>query len=204
LGRLLVVLALAMAACSSTAPTTTSTSTAGSPSVNASTSSLSALVGQWELDRTCSALVQAETEAHLTDQITYDALQELLDDSVTTSNWDPSNPCAQAKPPTEHPHTFWPEGTFNSYDENGEEVDEAPYTIQGDQVTIHNPDFGDVTLKYRAKESSLTMDPVIPENCSSDTCHETLSYAFAVSFPGETWTRVTSGPHVPPGTGSSG
>jgi hypothetical protein len=86
--------------------------------------------------------VQAETKAHLTDEITYEHLQELLDASVASSNWDPANPCAHARPPTEHSHTFWPDGTFNSYDESGEQVDEAPYAVQGDRVTIGNPDFG--------------------------------------------------------------
>jgi hypothetical protein len=184
-----VVLAVVLVGCTSTSSTSSPSSTTSrtdateSPSGSASTSSYPALVGQWKLGRTCSALVKAMTKAHVTDEITYEQLQELLDNSVKASNWDPKDPCAHAAPPTEHSHTFWPDGRFNSYDENGEPVDDAPYTIKGDRVTIHNPDFDDATIKYRATATELTLDPVIPTNCSSNACRQTLFVRFRGLLP---------------------
>jgi hypothetical protein len=68
-------------------------------------------VGQWELDRTCAAIVKAEKDAHLPELITFENLQELLDVVVNSDNWDRAHPCAHARPPTEHSHTFWAGGT---------------------------------------------------------------------------------------------
>jgi hypothetical protein len=50
------------------------------------------------------------------------------------ATWDPADPCANATPPIEHSHTFWENGSFNSYDQNGQQVDEGSYTIVDDHT----------------------------------------------------------------------
>lgn len=204
--RAVLALGLAMlTACSVKAATTGSSPAASaSPAVRISVSALPDLVGEWQFLRTCAALVKVETDAHLTDLITFQHLAELIDGSVNEANWDPSRPCAGAKPPTEHSHTFWANGAFNSYDENGRQVDQGTYTIDGHNFTISNPDFGDWTFNYRVTGETIAFDVVIPKNCTATPCREGLAWAFSVAFPGQSWTRVTSGPDVPPGTGSSG
>jgi hypothetical protein len=51
----------------------------------------------------------------------------------------PSHPCAHAKPPTGHSHTFWAGGTFNSYDENGNRVDDGVYELIDDHTFTFSP-----------------------------------------------------------------
>jgi hypothetical protein len=172
--------------------------------VSISPSPLPPLVGQWELNRTCAAIVKALTKAHLTNFIPQD-ITELIkgvpENGPLPDTWDPAHPCVHAKPPTEHSHTFWAGETnnFNSYDENGQQVDDGTYTIIDD----HTFGIGDSTFHFRVTGDKLQLSVVVPKDCSTKHCREELGWAFSVAYPGQTWTRVTSGPHVPPGTGSS-
>ena len=154
-----------------------------------------ALIGQWELDRTCEALVQALTTAGHPEVIRI-AAGELVAGNVdgqVPSDWDPDNPCAKALPPTPHSHTFWPNGRFNSYDENGDEVDDDTWAIVDDEtITI-----GGSTFTYAVTADSLRMEPVVPAGPCSGQCQDDLAWMYSVSYPGSTWQRVTSGPHVP-------
>jgi hypothetical protein len=98
-------------------------------------------------------------------------------------------------PPFEHSHTFWPDGQFNSYDQVGNEVDGGRYTLVDDErFTMGEPK---ITFVFTAKGDILQMDVELPQECSSDHCQETLAWAISVADPGQSWTRVTSGPHVP-------
>ena len=85
-----------------------------------------------------------------------------------------------------HSHTFWADGSFNSYDQHDNEVDAGPYTfINGD--TIHLCSDGnltcakndwDATLHYRILNGDeITFDVVIPENCSTKQCQAALGWA---------------------------
>src|SRR5207249_11896313 len=38
------------------------------------------------------------------------------------------------RPPTAHTHTFWADGTFSSYNENGQQVDDGTYVIVDDHT----------------------------------------------------------------------
>jgi hypothetical protein len=214
---LLSLILLVGAACSSNpskavAPPTASRAPAAS---TASASPLSPLVGQWEFKRTCAAIVSALAKAGLTDLIPQDIGETIKgwpEDGSVPASWDPSHPCAHAKPPTEHSHTFWADGSFNSYDENGNEVDKDTYELVDD----HTLAFKYITMHYSVAGDSLRLDVVIPPNCTTKrivgyddeghpvSCREILAWAFSVAYPGQVWTRVTSGPHVPAGTGSSG
>jgi hypothetical protein len=153
-----------------------------------------ALVGQWELDRTCQAIVAALTKAGHPELIRV-GVGELVKGNINgevPSGWDPKQPCSTALPPTPHSHTFWPNGMFNSYDENGNEVDDGPWAIVDDQTFT----IGESTFKYAIAGDALTFEPVVPADCSGQ-CKDALGWTYSVSFPGSAWHRVTSGPHAP-------
>jgi hypothetical protein len=176
-------------AASSAAPAATASS---APSATASPRP--ALVGQWELDRTCQAIVAALTKAGHPELIRA-GVGELVKGNINgevPSGWDPNQPCATALPPTPHSHTFWPNGMFNSYDENGNQVDDGPWAIVDDQTFT----IGESTFKYAIAGDALTFEPVVPADCSGQ-CREALGWTYSVSFPGSPWHRVTSGPHAP-------
>ena len=154
-----------------------------------------ALVGQWQLNRTCQAIVDVLTAAGHPELIEQD-VGELVEGNVDGNvppGWDSAHPCVKALPPTPHSHTFWPNGTFNSYDEHGNEVDDAPWaSVDADSFTI-----GSSTFTYTITDGNkLRFEPDVPTSCSGE-CSRMLWWVYAVSYPGSTWTRITSGPHVP-------
>lgn len=207
MGRSILVLALlAVVGCSSNGSTTIRSATT-EPGVTASVSAapLPHLVGQWALNKTCAAIVNALTQAGLADLISLDVAEtlKLPENAPLPASWDPSHPCADAKPPTEHSHTFWADGAFNSFDQNGQQVDDGQYKLVNDHTFIF-PGSIPITMHYRIQGDTIMFDPVIPKNCTTKQCRGTLAWAFSVANPGQTWTRVTSGPNVPFGTGSSG
>jgi len=174
----------------STAAAAATASSAPTPSA----SQRSALVGQWELDRTCQAIVDALTKAGHPELIR-GAAGELVKGNINgevPADWDPTHPCATALPPTPHSHTFWPNGMFNSYDENGNQVDDGPWAVIDD----HTFTIGKSTFIYSVAGDALTFEPVVPADCSGQCCDD-LGWMYAVSYPGSAWHRVTSGPHVP-------
>jgi hypothetical protein len=97
-----------------------------------------------------------------------------------------------ALPPTPHSHTFWPNGMFNSYDENDNQVDDGPWAIVDDQTMT----IGSSTFTYTIAGNALMLEPVTPADCSGQ-CLDDLGWMYSVSFPGSAWHRVASGPHVP-------
>ena len=121
---------------------------------------------------------------------------KLPENAPLPANWDPSDPCADAKPPTEHSHTFWPDGEFNSYDQNGQQVDNGPYKIVNDH-TFTIGDRTPTTFHYWIRGDTIMFDVVVPKDCTTKHCLGVLAWAFSVANPGQEWTRVTSGPNVP-------
>ena len=213
---LIAFLLLVAAACgsqdgSASAPPT-GARTSRSPS--AASPPLPPLVGQWTLNLTCKALVTALREAHAADLIprTVGEFVPTTSSGELPSDWDPRHPCAHARPPTEHSHTFWADGTFNSYDQDGQQVDEGTYQVVDDHTFVFPPG---LTMTYVVQEHGLQLDVVPPKDCTDEhvvthyedgqpvTCRELLAWAYSVAFPGQTWTRVTTGPHVPPGSGDA-
>jgi hypothetical protein len=117
------------------------------------------------------------------------------------ANWDASHPCADARPPTVHAHTFWADGGFNSYDQNDRQVDEGAYKPVNNRTFIF-PGKIPITVHYRVDGDTIVFEPEVPNNCSSNPdCLGAIGYVLIVTFPGETWTRVTSGNNVPAGSG---
>jgi hypothetical protein len=196
---LLAFALVALAACDSTGPSTVAASTSPSATVSVSETPRPPLVGQWALKKTCDMIVQALTKAGLENLIPLDVGETLKipENAPLPANWDPSHPCADAKAPYEHSHTFWPDGEFNSYDQDGQEVDNGPYTIVNDRTFFLGTRSHHTTFHYRIRGDTIMFDVVIPKDCSSEDCLGTLAWAFSVANPGQTWTRVTSGPNAP-------
>ena len=154
---------------------------------------MSPLVGHWVLEKSCEATVGGLRASGLEE---FSAKVLMMEETISDAHdFDPRNPCARAVPPFEHSHTFWPDWQFNSYDQVGNEVDSGTYTLTAeDSFTMGEPT---ITFLFTAEGDSLQMDVELPQECSSDQCQETLAWAISVADPGQSWTRVTSGPHVP-------
>lgn len=200
LSRLSLVLVLTVEACGTAGPSgapSPATPTAV-PTVVTSPSAqptriTSAIVGKWRLDRTCAAIVRAVTEANHSELIPM-VVSELVSEAPAGAGADP---CANALSPVKHSHTFWPDGTFNSYDENENEADWGTWMlVDSDTVEVGAPPTTS-RFDFVVNGDRLQLTPVIPANCTSQDCVNTLGWAFAVSFPGESWTRESSGAHVP-------
>jgi hypothetical protein len=165
---------------------------------SASNGAVSPLVGQWSLNKTCAMIVNALTKAGLTDLIAVD-VPELLRGSVNGGlppDYDPAKPCADALPPVEHSHTFWRNGMFNSYDENGQQVDDGMYTVIDDH-TFRIGDPPGPIFTFTVRGDTIAFDVMAPVPCTTQDCRSGLAWAYSVANPGQLWTRVTSGPHVP-------
>ena len=114
-----------------------------------------------------------------------------------TAPFDPKDPCAHALPPVKHSHTFWQDGTFNSYDEHEQEVDNGVWVlVDSDTIKVGEP-VADAEFTWAVIGDQLSLTPVIDTSCTTRECADRIGWQFAVAFPGETWTKVTSGPHVP-------
>jgi hypothetical protein len=152
------------------------------------------LVGQWELARTCQALVDGLIEAGHPELITKEELSELVetDDNDVPIDWDPTHPCAHALPPVAHSHTFWPNGYFNSYMDTGRRVDDGDWTIVDSQTFA----IDQWQFHYVVSSDELRMEPIDPEPCDA-ACDDAIGWMYAVAFPGQAWTRVTEGPNAP-------
>jgi len=174
-----------VAATASLAPTTP-----GSPA--------SALVGKWSLELRCEALADAVSKANRPELLPL-VITEVIEggeNGTVPSGWDPAKPCANALPPFKHSHTFWPDGRFNSYDENDAEVDRGKWVrVDDSTVKIGDPPRG--IFKWSVTGNELLLTPVPPVDCTTSECIGTLSWQFNVAFPGEPWTRQSTGAHIP-------
>ena len=81
---------------------------------------------------------------------------------------------------------------FNSYDEQGQQVDDGSWAVIDD----HTMTIGTSTFAYAITDDALRFEPIVPPDCNV-ACRDALGWMYGVSFPGSTWHRVTSGPHVP-------
>jgi hypothetical protein len=152
------------------------------------TPDLDPIVGEWLRANTCEDLVQA---------LASEGLQEFAAESVggaalltTPENVpakDPKHPCADAAGPIEHSHKFWADGTFNSYNQFGEQVDDDEYEIV-DENTIM---FAGFEIDYEVGGDTIVFSFTVPNSCTSNGCRQRAAYAVNVFLPGETWERVS-------------
>ncbi len=89
----------------------------------------------------------------------------------------------------EHSHFFTADGAFGSRDENGQQVDEGTYTLEGDDVVVINGD----TFHYRIEGDSISLSRIrstsriAPPGCAASSA----TWVLTVAMPGTTWTRAS-------------
>lgn len=99
---------------------------------------------------------------------------------------DPEHPCEGASP-TKHSHFFTAEGQFGSRNEFGQQVDAGTYEIVDDDTFV----FGGVqAFNYHLDGDTIMFEPMLPDDCSTEQCHENSILAVSVALPGLTWERV--------------
>jgi hypothetical protein len=97
---------------------------------------------------------------------------------------DPAHPC-RGSITRKHSHFFTAGGQFGSLDAEGQQVDDGPYRLVGDDTVV----IGGVTFRYQIRGGdSLQLRPIIPK-CAPG-CFE-AGWSVAVAYPGYTWHRVT-------------
>jgi hypothetical protein len=80
----------------------------------------------------------------------------------------------------EHSHSFGEDGSFASYDQNGQQVDEGTYEIIDDRTLTHvDPP---IPARFRIEDDTATFDAVLP-NCKTEGCREAAAYVVSVFFP---------------------
>jgi hypothetical protein len=137
------------------------------------------LVGEWGTENVCEDQVRAFKEAGLDDLVS-----EWVEDYPGQKPTE-ADPCHGAKP-IQHSHGFGEDGSFASYDENGEQVDDGTYVAVDDRTfTLGDPP---VTVHYRIEGDKATFDVVDPA-CKPKRCRESAAYVTSVFFP-RTYERV--------------
>jgi hypothetical protein len=188
----LIILGLLAAGCGGSESTNAGPSPAQTPQASrasgSATPNLDPIVGEWLRANTCEDLVQA---------LASKGLQEFAAQSVggaalltTPENVpakDPMHPCADAAGPIDHSHKFWADGTFNSYNQFGEEVDEDEYEIV-DENTIQ---FAGFEIDYKVDAGTIVFSFTVPKSCMSNGCRQRAAYAENVFIPGKAWERVS-------------
>jgi hypothetical protein len=159
-------------------PTASLTSTPGADSI----------VGEWQRAPTCEELVQALTERGFGD-FAAEAVggAVLLTTPENVPAKDPKHPCADAAGPIKHSHKFWKDGTFNSYDQNGRQVDDGKYEI----VDFNTILFAGFHVDYRIDGDTIVFSLAVPKSCTSKDCRAMAAYAINVFYPGKVWQRVS-------------
>jgi hypothetical protein len=152
-------------------------------------SSPETLVGEWELERDCTEIVEALEEAGL-EEFTLEviAVAEMVPGVVNdpTQFEDPNNPCKGALP-SKHSHFFTADGEFGSRNEFGEQVDEGTYELVDDDTFVLGEN---ATFNYEIDGDTIMFEPVIPADCSTKACHANAVGMVSVAFPGQKWERI--------------
>lgn len=153
---------------------------------------VSPLVGTWTRVTTCREAVQAQTEAGFEVNVRELAGSEWLLEVDRIA--DPAHPCKGAVP-REHSHFWTEDGQFGSLDWNGNQVDEGTYEIIDDHALVMPYGFEQgppiqVEFRYDIQGDTLTLNPLIPTNCSTKHCQEAASWSVSVAYPGKTWKRL--------------
>lgn len=170
----LAVLILGAVGCGSDDSNDESAATTTTPSVEETNAAADAeLVGEWSTENVCEDQLRAFQEAGLDDLVS-----EWVTDYPGLKSTD-SDPCHGAKP-VEHSHGFGEDGSFASYDANGQQVDDGSY-ITVDDRTFILADPG-VTVHYRIEGDEATFKVVLPD-CTTERCQESNAYVTSVFFP---------------------
>jgi hypothetical protein len=192
-GAIAVVAMILASGCSTgtTAPTASpSVPTGVGASAAPSVSTTNNLVGSWHRAQSCQEMLAAFEAAGLAESHADWLTGNFLGGSPAPSGGDV---CAGAHGPLEHSHFFTETGDFGSTDENGQQVDEGDYVIEGDGKVAfpsHATEFGyarDLAVDYAIKDDTLTFRVVLPEPCDS-SCKDAFAWALT-AFASGPWQR---------------
>jgi hypothetical protein len=168
-------------------PVPTETASSAAPSVAATTNNL---VGSWHRAQTCQEMLAAFEAAGLAESHADWLTGNFFGGSPAPSGGDV---CGGALGPLEHSHYFTETGDFGSTDENGQQVDDGDYVIEGNGKVAfpsHATEFGygaDLAVDYAIKDGVLTFNVALPQSCDS-SCKD--AYAWALSaFASGPWER---------------
>ena len=171
-----------------TAPSVSASAAPAEPSTSASAAT-SAIVGEWvgthDCNRILKMLTDAGLEEFLGDAIYGNLLVPGVDPSTTTVK-DPEHVCDEAVQRA-HSHFFTADGRFGSKDHNGQQVDDAPYRLEGRDVVV----IGDQAFHYSIEGDELTLVPpkVDISGCTTRECRFAATWVLMVAMPGTTWKR---------------
>jgi hypothetical protein len=192
-GRL-TVLAVAvgmLAACGGSSGASTPSSSAGGISADGATGTTAGtapLVGRWMQVHTCDQLVAGLEGVGLgatAPAVVGDFFPGVSVDELAAKN----DLCSGAKP-QRHFHFFDAKGSFGSIDQHGQQVDDGPYAIEGDELHI-----SDGAWTFTISGNQLKLEPVISDaqlEAALAAPHEwsTAGWIVAVAYPGSRWQRV--------------
>jgi hypothetical protein len=118
----------------------------------------SPIEGRWQQRHTCQQLVDALDHFGLAATAPGVVLDYFPDSSAKQVAAKPDI-CAGATPQV-HAHFFDAQGAFGSLDGAGQQVDNGPYTVDGQILTI-GTDQGDGRFRITRRGDELTLEPVI-------------------------------------------
>jgi hypothetical protein len=193
IGAIAVAAMILASGCSTgaTAPTAsrsvpTEIASSAVPSVTATNN----LVGSWHRAQTCEEMLAAFEAAGLAESHADWLTGNILGGSPAPSRGDV---CAGAQRPLEHSHFFTETGDFGSTDQDGQQVDDGDYVIEGSSKVAfpsHASEFGyaaDLAIDYAITNGVLTFHVAWPKPCDS-SCKD--AYAWALSaFASGPWER---------------
>ena len=107
-------------------------------------------------------------------------------DPSTEAFKDPAKPCEGAVTRA-HSHFFTANGQFGSNDFRGQQVDDGPYRVEGDDVLV----IGDQRFSYHIDGDQLNLEPPAFDaaTCTTVACRGTAGWTLMVAMPGMTWKR---------------
>jgi hypothetical protein len=196
-----VLFAVGAAGCGSddssgTATGTGRTEPAATP--NASTSepapsSGSPIEGLWEQEHSCQQLVDALADSGLA-SVAAGVVGDYFPDQTPQELAAKDDPCAGAVP-QRHAHFFTADGQFGSVDADDQQVDDGPYRVQGDVLTIGDEGESAGRFRYTVTGDTLTLEPLVRDRDRQKALANPLDFNLAgwqvaVSYGGLPFTRV--------------
>jgi hypothetical protein len=187
----------ALAACgaSSAAPSSTEEDAGTSPAAapdETTTAVASPLVGLWMQVHTCEQLVTGLEEAGL-GEIAPAVVGDFFPDQTPKELAAKEDLCSGARQ-QRHFHFFDASGAFGSLDQHREQVDDGPYTVEGDTLHICDETWGG-TWTFAISGNHLSLTPVISDEQIEEALADPFGFSpagwmVAVAYPGTTWKRV--------------
>ncbi|MDX6375639.1 MAG: hypothetical protein QOD98_4627 [Nocardioidaceae bacterium] len=159
-----------------------------SSSAPSATSATSVIEGRWEQEHTCQQLVDALDAAGLA-ALAPGVVGDYFPDRTPQQLARKANVCSGAQP-QRHAHFFTSDGAFGSLDQHGQQVDDGPYEVSGDTLTIAEGEF-----HYSVDGDTLVLEPVIREADRQSALADPLEFSTAgwqvsVAYDGLAFTRV--------------